>query len=556
MHREAFCEITSTVYDPDCDEYKEHLEQCNDCKHKENNPQEHALGDTGAEVATEKTDEQTSLKIYKFAKNKIKKFIVSDIDLNQVFGFIETNNHIETIDISSSKAKTWLRYSYFKEYGENHSDESYVNALRLLKAEAIYENSPRQTIYNRIAMVEDQIYYDLVTPDWKIVKISHDSVEVLSYDENMPVFFRKQTQNEQIMPKFGEKDALDLLVALLRIPRKDQMAFKVHLIAMLLESYPIPIMSIIGEHGSIKTTICRTIKTIIDAASAATVSLSGKHDDLVLSLSNRYLVCFDNVSKIDQDTSDILCKAITGDGNSKRKLYTDSDEIIFKYKRKIILNGISPNMEYPDLSDRNITYVTNPIPEEERITEEEFNNTFAGLLPYVLGQIFSVLSKTLSLHNIVKSELKHLPRMADFAVWGESIARVLGYEPFAFLENYKQRIILQSINIVEEYPIIHIIEDMLKDQQGHYEDTVQSFLAAAEKRAEIDGIDIKSKHIEFPGASNKVRGHIQRLKPNLRALGIEVDILQYKKNDGKHPKNRQVIYIDEKKNTISHFGEE
>ncbi len=89
--------------------------------------------------------------------------------------------------------------------------------------------------------------------------------------------------------------------------------------AMCLEEYPIPLMVILGEHGSIKTTIAKSVKNIIDPSGENISSLPTKTDDLILHFANRYLVNFDNVSNINDEHSDILCRAITGEGQSKRK---------------------------------------------------------------------------------------------------------------------------------------------------------------------------------------------------------------------------------------------
>jgi len=499
--------------------------------------------------------ENISEKIYQFAKTKIKKLVVAEHDSSQAYALIENKDHIETLDLSSGRAKSWLRYSYYKETGKNHSEDAYAIALLLIKAETIHSDTPRERIYNRIAMVGDAIYYDLVTPDWKAVKITKDSVNVIELDESCPVFTRTQNQKEQVMPKFGLQNALEDFTALLRISQKNKQMFMVHLVSMFIEPYPIPIMSIVGEHGTIKSTISKSVKQIVDPSGAKTISLSNNSENLVLSLHNRYAVCFDNVSKIDQATSDILCKAVTGDGNAKRKLYTDSDEIIYSYKRKIILNGISPNLEFPDLVDRNITYETQKISEEQRITEESFEQKFNELLPYIMGQIFQTISKAMGIYDSVKSELKHLPRMADFTIWGECIARTLGYQSFSFSNNYKDRIKSHSLEMLESYPIIGIVEDLLKESE-HYEDTIQNFYNTIKARAESDGVDVNSRDVNFPRAANKVREHIQKLKPDFRSMGMEIDIAPYTKRDGRHPKNRQVIYIDKIKSTIAQYGAE
>lgn len=502
----------------------------------------------------ERTDDNSSEKIYQFAKSIIKKCVVLDNDSNQVFALIENNGHFETIDLSNSKTKSWLRFAYYEYAGKNHSEEMYSNVLQLIKAEAIHGGASRETVYNRIAMFHDSLYYDLTTPDWLALKVTKDSVTVIPLTLTTPIFIRTQSQKEQFMPIFGNNQALSDLVSLIRIPTQDIQIFKVHLISLFLEGFPIPIISVIGEHGSIKSTISKSIKQLVDPSGAQTISLSTNSENLILSFHNRYCVCFDNVSKIDQVISDILCKAVTGDGNAKRKLYTDSDEVIYDYKRKIILNGIAPNLEFPDLVDRNITYTTEKISENERITETEFKAKLDKLIPHVLGQIFQTLSGAMMIYDSVKSELKQLPRMADFAIWGECISRVLGYEPFSFTNSYKDKIQSHSLDIVESYPIISIVDDLLKDRE-HYENTVQGFYNTIKTHAELSGIDINSRHVNFPKAANKVKEHVTRLKQNFRTIGLEIDIASYTKRDGKHPRNRQIIYITKIKNTVACFDD-
>lgn len=502
------------------------------------------------------TEEQknTSKKLYQFAKTKIKKCIVLENDSNQVFALIENNNHIETLDLSNPKAKSWLRFSYYSQTGNNYSDEMYVSALLLIKAEAMHGGAPREPVFNRIAMVDDTIYYDLTTCDWKALKITKNSIEVVSLNSSCPIFVRTQSQKQQFIPIFGSENSLDKLVSLLRIPLDERQLFKIHIISMFLEGFPIPIMSIVGEHGSIKSTISKSVKQIVDPSGAKTISLSGNAENLILSFQNRYCVCFDNVSKIDQMISDILCKAVTGDGNAKRKLYTDSDEIIYDYKRKIILNGISPNLEFPDLVDRNITYVTEKVSEDERLTEEEFNKKFNDLLPLVLGQVFQTLSNAMKIYDSVKIQITQLSRMADFTVWGECISRTLGYAPLSFSNYYKDKIKMLSLETNESHPIVSIIEEMLKDRD-RYEDTIQGFYNTLKSHAESKNINIRSRHENFPKAPNKIKEHITRLKQNFRTLGLEIDIAPYTKRDGRHPRNRQIIYITKIKNTIVSYGD-
>ncbi len=161
----------------------------------------------------------------------------------------------------------------------------------------------------------------------------------------------------------------------------------------------------------------------------------------------------------------------------------------------------------------------------------------------------------MKIHPSVKTEIKQLPRMADFAIWGECISRTLGYEPLSFVNHYKDKIKLHALDISESYPIISIIEDMLKNKDC-YEETVQGFYNTIKIHAESSGIDIHSRHVNFPKAANKIKEHLTRLKPNFRMLGLEIDIAQYTKRDKRHPRNRQIIYITKIKNTIANFDEQ
>ena len=189
-----------------------------------------------------------------------------------------------------------------------------------------------------------------------------------------------------------------------------------------------------GEQGSAKSTTTSTIKKIVDPSPENLASMPKKIDDLNIHLYNRYLSNFDNISYFDQEVSDNLCRAITGHTHIKRELYQDSKEIILSIQTRIILNGISPNIEFPDLMQRSIFYETKYIPKEDKLTEEEFNKKLDSLIPYLLNQIFDTLSNTLLIFDDVKIQIKSKERMADFTVYGECISRILGFDNFHFLK--------------------------------------------------------------------------------------------------------------------------
>ena len=48
--------------------------------------------------------------------------------------------------------------------------------------------------------------------------------------------------------------------------------------------------------------------------------------------------------------------------------------------------------------------------------------------------------------------------MADFAVWGEAIARAIGYKPMEFVNAYYENIGRQNVEAIESNPLAQAIE--------------------------------------------------------------------------------------------------
>lgn len=489
-----------------------------------------------------KEDSKVTRLLYNFAKKEIRKLVVSDSDNSLVFGLVQTDDHVESLSLSSFRAEMWLKHNYDKIHGDIFGVESYRNALNRLIAKAMFEDSATETIYNRVALVGNVIWVDLTTHDWKAIRIDEKGYKIVELDESTPTFERKQHQRQQVIPASCDFDALEKLCDWLRIKQNDRYIFKIHLISLFIEKYPIPIMVITGEYGSIKTTIVKTIKKIIDPSSQLSLHLAKNPDDLALQLYHRYLTSYDNVSKFSSDTSDTFCRAITGDGNSKRALYTNTDEVILNYTRKIILNGIAPTISNTDFISRSIFYETRPINEEERLTLEEFDQEIYKLLPFLLHQIFNILSYTLRNYSIIKKDIKFKPRMSDFAIWGEVISRGLGNQPMEFIDKYKERIEQLNLEAINNFPFFGLVQKIMENQT-EYEDTITKFHRLLIAQAENEGVDIKSKYANFPKAPNKIKWQVQSLRNSFKPIGIDISIYQYDLRDGRFPRGNHIIKI-------------
>jgi len=489
--------------------------------------------------------EDSRRKLYEFFQHKVKRVVISQNDSSRIYALVEINGHYETIELGTSKSVNWLRSSYHKEKSKFYSNQFYEDVLNLVRSNAQFSDKVvTEEIHNRSAFVGDAIYYDLCTPDWKIVKITKDEVRIGEHgDDSFPLFGRSKNQSRQAEPCFNPSgDPLEKFCDLLRIEKR--LLFKCHLVSMFLEQVPTPIMAIIGEHGSIKSTQSAFVRMVVDPSgnkkddnlSHLPVSI----DDLNIHFYHNYMPAFDNVSHISKEMSDIFCKAITGAGYPKRQLYSTDEEANLKYKRKFVINGISINIDSGDLNERTIQYFTKALPKSERKTDEQTLVEFKSLITDLLGQIFIILKQVLRIRDQVRAEIKELPRMADFVVWGESISQALGNPKGAFIEQYQNTINESNDILTESTPIVPYVLELMGNKTDQ-KIPVTSFFEGLKGYAEKNKFDTQSH--TFPKAPNKLRPVINRIKPLLRENGFEINIVKNTQNNG-FVKNSSLVLIE------------
>lgn len=503
-------------------------------------------------VEGEDTKEQSKVppkkhgkKIYEFLQHKVKRIIISHNDSSRVYALVEINGHHETIELGTAKSISWLRSSYYKGKSEFYPNQVYEDVLNLVKSNAQFSDKiPTEEIHKRVAFIGDAIYYDLCTQDWKIVKITKDGVMISGHgDDNSPLFGRSKNQSRQTEPCFNPSgDPLERLCELLRI--ENRLLFKCHLASMFLEGIPTPIMVFLGEQGSIKSTDSAFVRMIVDPSGNGKDDnlshLPNVMDDLNLHFYHNYLPAFDNVSYISKEMSDVFCKVITGAGYPKRQLYSTDEEVTLKFKRKFVINGISINIDSGDLNERTIQYYTKALPKSERKTDEHTLREFKMILADLLGQIFITLQHALRIKDAVSTEIKELPRMADFAIWGESIAQALGHQKGEFLEQYQKSISESNDILTESTPTIPYVLEIMGDKTSQ-KISVTSFFEGLKNYAEKNKFDTHA--YTFPKAPNKLRPIINRIKPLLRENGYEINIIKNTQNNG-FAKNSSLVLIE------------
>ena len=256
--------------------------------------------------------------------------------------------------------------------------------------------------------------------------------------------------------------------------------------------------------------------------------------EFIQQLAHNYLAYYDNLKYIPGWLSDKVCRAVTGSGNSKRKLYSDDDDIVYEYRRCLGFNGINVILTEPDALDRSITIEQDRIQDENRRQEEEIVAKFLEIRPKLLAYIFDILVKTLQIKPLV--ELKQIPRMADFAIWGEAIGRALGHKELEFIKIYYDNIGKQNVEAIENnalgQAISRLINSWYQEESPSIWYTSTSTLLENLNRIALE-YNINTISKTWPKATNSLSRKLKTILSNLRE-GLGFDISITRNTTGKH----------------------
>lgn len=374
-------------------------------------------------------------------------------------------------------------------------------------------------LYNRIATYEGSFFYDM--GDGRVIKTTAAGWVI---DSSPPIFFRRYDhQQPQVEPRKG--GTLDRIFSYMNVVNdQDQLLLEVCIVSLFIPDISHPLINTQGGQGTGKTKAASTIKKIADPSKVDVFIPPHDRRELVQTLYHHYFCVFDNLSNIPDWFSDILSIAVTGGGQSKRKLYSDDEDVIYNYKRCICLTGINMCIEKSDLLDRSILIQFDRIPPEKRKEEAELIRQFENEKPLILGAIFDALSKAMKIYPSIKIEF--LPRMADFCRWGCAIAVALGHEAEDFLNAYKVNIQKQHQEVINVNTLAQAIITFMKDKKV-WTGLVGDLYKKLKKLA-----DPSNEDSTFPAYSNKLRAHIERINTNLIEYGIKVSIANSRGDKG------------------------
>ena len=248
------------------------------------------------------------------------------------------------------------------------------------------------------------------------------------------------------------------------------------------------------------------------------MTLPRDQNEFVQRLNHHWFVPFDNVDTLQPWQSDMLCRAITGEGHSKRQLYTDDEDQIYSFRRCVGLNGINIGATRADLLDRSMLIGLERIDSANRREEADLDAAFEEARPHILGGILDTLSQAMKLRPTIA--LSHYPRMADFARWGCAIAQPLGYSAQDFLQAYNQNYQLQNNEVLDGHPVAATIRAFMEGQSEWHGEPTELY---SELEAMAESLKINTRTRSWPKSPSVLTRRINEVKTNLKEAGLTME---------------------------------
>ena len=322
------------------------------------------------------------------AANRLLDLAVGAMDLFQhdqiAYAALVVDGHRETHLVRSRWIRLWLRRRHWQHMGEAARPATVNLCVDTLEAIATDPALPPRQVYRRVASVEDKLYLDLSNADWTCVEIDASGWRVVP---DGPHFLRSRSTRALPTPVPTQTTARDGLLrfrGLVNIPADEFILVVAWLLTALKDAPNYPVLVILGEHGSAKTSATELIRSLVDPSVIETRGPSRTEKDLFVAAAHSHVLAYDNLSSTPGWLSDGFCRVSTGGGYPSRQLRTDDEEWFICARRPIILNGITAAPTRGDLADRAITVRLRHIPPDQRRTYAAQDEEVAKDSPHIL----------------------------------------------------------------------------------------------------------------------------------------------------------------------------
>ncbi len=406
----------------------------------------------------------------------------------------------------SSSLRAALAYLFLVEHERVPSSSALADSMCALEGRA--QLASQSTVELRVGRVADRtVCLDLGRPDGHCVLVGPNSVEIA---DRSPILFRRTELVGPLPDPNLDVPNLDALWSLLNVAEDYRPLIAAWLVSTLMPTIPHPIPALFGEQGVGKTTTSRVLTSIIDPSPAQLRSCPRDLEQWSIAASGSWIVALDNISHIPPWLSDAMCRAVTGEGLPRRRLYSDSGISVLSFRRCILLNSIAVGTLRGDLADRLLVVELEHISPKHRRSDEELAAEWKRLQPMVLGGVLTLASEVFAVIDDI--DLAEKPRMADFATVVAATDHILGTTGLKTYLGQSERL---AEDVVESDPVAEAVRQLVTDADD------KTWTGTAAELLET--IRPERPPRTWPTSPRGIAGALKRSAPALRLVGIDIE---------------------------------
>jgi hypothetical protein len=439
----------------------------------------------------------------------------------RLFARVSVAGRHEFYEIRSASFRDWLVSSYFRKRQVPPIPSVIGRVIAVLEARARFEATTR-VVSVRVAIEDTErspaYYVDLGDPSGRAIEIRESGWSLV---ENPGIEFRRPA-GMLPLPEPRKDGSVALLKPYVNLDDRDYQLFVAWLTAAMRPVGPYPPLVLQGQQGSAKSTLARVARLLVDPHSAPLLGEPASTRDLMITAVSMWLLAFDNVRTIKPWLSDALCRLAVGGGHATRSLYTNNQLTFMYTQRPIILNGIHEFVTRGDLIDRSLVLDMQPIRLNQRRTEAEYWHSFRADYPAILGGLLDTV--VVGLRQLPSVFLTTVPRMADFAHWGEAVGRGLGWPTEDFLRSYLRNRAAATIATIEESLVAGALMSRLSSWSGTLVELQAGLTQAVGKNT--------ARSPGWPKTTAQFSRELHRIAPQLQAHGMSMTFTR--KTKGRH----------------------
>jgi hypothetical protein len=422
-----------------------------------------------------------------------------------VYGLPKTGPHLaRPLRGGPASLRAELATLYRRQTGKVPTASALADAIASLEGEAA--DTDRVHLHLRVAEHGGAQWLDLGDPTGRAVRIDGDSWEVVAA---APVWFRR-TELTGALPDPERGGSLDELWELVNIDPDDRVLVLAILLAQLFPNIAHPIAFLLAEQGSGKSTGVAILGGLLDPSPVPLRKPPKDEEGWITAAAGSHVVAIDNISRIPEWLSDSLCRAATGDGDVRRRLYTDADLQVFAFRKCVWLTAVDLSGIRDDLADRTVILNLHRI--TERRTDAELQAAWQSAHPRLLGAVLNLAARVLA--ELPGAPTTDLPRMADFYRILRALDAVLGTGGAARYRNAVQHL---AEEMAEGDPLAVALREMVTAPVR--EVTSSQLLTALGLYWQRQ---MTAPPRSWPGTPRALSAQLTRIKPTLERLGWQI----------------------------------